>query len=34
MQATARSILENSRSKEADQLCMSIKEILSLLPNS
>lgn len=34
MQATARSILENGRSKEADQLCMSIKEILSLLPNS
>ena len=34
MQATARSILENSRSKEADALCMSIKEILSLLPNS
>lgn len=34
MQATARSILENSRSKEADQLCMSIKEILTLLPNS
>ena len=30
----ARSILENGRSKEADQLCMSIKEILSLLPNS
>ena len=34
MQATARSILENSRSKEADALCMSIKEILALLPNS
>lgn len=34
MQATARSILENGRSKEADQLCMSIKEILTLLPNS
>ncbi len=34
MQATARSILEHGRSKEADALCMSIKEILSLLPNS
>jgi len=34
MQATARSILENGRSKEADALCMSIKEILALLPNS
>ena len=34
MQATAKSILENGRSKEADQLCMSIKEILTLLPNS
>ena len=34
MQATARSILDHGRSKEADQLCMSIKEILSLLPNS
>ncbi|MBQ3484736.1 MAG: phosphoenolpyruvate mutase [Clostridia bacterium] len=33
MQATARSILENGRSREADQLCMSIKEILALLPN-
>ncbi len=33
MQATARSILENGRSKEADALCMSIKEILTLLPN-
>lgn len=33
MQATARSILENGRSKEADALCMSIKEILALLPN-
>ena len=33
MQATARSILENGRSREADQLCMSIKEILNLLPN-
>lgn len=34
MQATARSILEHGRSREADQLCMSIKEILTLLPNS
>ena len=34
MQATAKSILEHGRSKEADQLCMSIKEILTLLPNS
>ena len=33
MQATARSILENGRSREADKLCMSIKEILALLPN-
>ena len=33
MQATARSILENGRSREADALCMSIKEILALLPN-
>ncbi|MDD6051832.1 MAG: phosphoenolpyruvate mutase [Clostridiales bacterium] len=33
MQATARSILENGRSKEADALCMSIKDILTLLPN-
>ena len=34
MQATAKSILTHSRSKEADALCMSIKEILNLLPNS
>ena len=34
MQATAKSILEHGRSKEADQLCMSIKAILTLLPNS
>ena len=34
MQATAKSILEHGRSKEADALCMSIKEILTLLPNS
>ena len=33
MQATARLILENGRSREADKLCMSIKEILALLPN-
>ena len=34
MQKTARSILEHKRSKEAaDQYCMSIKEILTILPN-
>lgn len=33
MQKTARTILANSRSLEADALCMSIKEILTLLPN-
>ncbi len=33
MQATAKSILTHGRSKEADELCMSIKEILTLLPN-
>lgn len=33
MQKTARTILENGRSLEADSLCMSIKEILTLLPN-
>lgn len=33
MQKTARTILENGRSLEADGLCMSIKEILALLPN-
>ena len=33
MQATARSILANGRSREADSLCMSIREILTLLPN-
>ncbi len=33
MQQTARSILTNGRSLEADSLCMSIKEILALLPN-
>ena len=34
MQETARTILQNGRSREADKLCMSIKEILTLLPNS
>jgi phosphoenolpyruvate phosphomutase / 2-hydroxyethylphosphonate cytidylyltransferase len=29
---TAKSILQNSRSKEADKYCMPIKEILSLIP--
>ena len=30
---TAKSILENSRSKEAsDKYCMSIKDIISLIP--
>ena len=33
MKKTAESILENKRSKEADQYCMSIKEILTILPN-
>jgi phosphoenolpyruvate phosphomutase len=34
MLAAARSILEHSRSLEADRLCMPIKEILSLIPES
>lgn len=33
MQATAKSVLTHGRSREADSLCMSIKEILALLPN-
>ena len=33
MKRTAESILTNKRSKEADQYCMSIKEILTILPN-
>ena len=33
MQETARRILETGCSKPADELCMSIKEILTLLPN-
>lgn len=33
MQATARTILQHHCSKDADKLCMSIKEILTLLPN-
>lgn len=32
MVKTAETILENGRSKEADQYCMSIKEILKLIP--
>lgn len=32
MMKTARSILENDRSLEADELCLSIKEILGLIP--
>lgn len=33
MKQTAESILTHKRSKEADQFCMSIKEILTILPN-
>ena len=33
MQKTATSILENKRSLEADEYCMSIKDILEILPN-
>lgn len=32
MQNVARTILENHRAKEADDLCMSIKEIINLIP--
>lgn len=32
MQKTAQAILENHRAKEADDMCMSIKEILTLIP--
>jgi phosphoenolpyruvate phosphomutase len=32
MQHTARTILENHRAKEADDQCMSIKEIITLIP--
>ena len=34
MQKTAETILRSGRSLEADEMCMSIKEILTLLPNS
>lgn len=34
MMKTAKTILENERSKEADQLCMPIKEILELIPGT
>jgi len=33
MKKTAESILTHKRSKEADEFCMSIKEILTILPN-
>ena len=33
MQKTAETILQNGRSLEADELCMSIKEILNLIPS-
>jgi len=32
MQKVARTILENQRALEADDMCMSIKEILTLIP--
>lgn len=32
MMKTAKTVLENGRSKEADEYCMSIKEILTLIP--
>ena len=32
MQKAAKLILENHRAKEADEMCMSIKEILTLIP--
>ena len=32
MQKTAMTILENRRAKEADDMCMSINEILNLIP--
>lgn len=32
MQKVAQTILENSRAKEADDMCMSIKEIINLIP--
>ena len=32
MQRTAESILENRRAKEADEMCMSIKDIITLIP--
>ena len=34
MVKVAKTILENERSLEADDLCMPIKEILELIPNS
>ena len=32
MQKVATTILENRRAKEADDMCMSIKEIITLIP--
>ena len=32
MQAAAMAILENHRAKEADDMCMSIKDIITLIP--
>jgi phosphoenolpyruvate phosphomutase len=32
MQKTAETILTNHRAKEADDMCMSIKEIITLIP--
>jgi phosphoenolpyruvate phosphomutase len=32
MQKTAETILTNHRAKEADEMCMSIKEIINLIP--
>lgn len=34
MESTARSILENSRCKEADEICMPISRILTLIPDA
>ena len=32
MQAAAKAILEHHRAKEADDMCMSIKDIITLIP--
>ena len=34
MEKVAKTILENSRAKEADALCMSINDILNLIPGT